>query len=250
MRALEERNDSAVIEVRGLRRAIGLIAVLLPWTLMLSERLRHVLFGGRVGPSEPWIESSISAYFHTGVREIFVGALGAIGVFLLAYRGVQRIDNLASNLAGFLALVVAAVPTPERPRQPESPLIDSVTLFSDAHHMDPVVVGHIHFAAAALLFAVLAYMSLSLFTRTDQVVPTPQKRARNVVYVVSGVTIVVAIAAIAVVKLTKVEGLLPGIVFWLETVAMTAFGVSWLTKSEIILADEPPSDSRMPRAFA
>jgi len=239
MRALDEPNDSAVIEVRSLRRAIGMIAVLLPWTLMVSERLRHVLFGARAGPAGPWIERSISAYFHTGVREIFVGALGAIGVFLLAYRGLQRRDDVASNLAGFLALVVAAFPTPERPLDPNS--TNSVTLFSDAFHPDPAVVGGIHFAAAALLFVTLAYMSLFLFTRTDQAVPTPQKRARNVVYVVSGVTIVAAIAVIAVVKLTNVEDDLAGIVFWLEAVAMTAFGVSWLTKSEIILGDEPTS---------
>ena len=250
MRALDEPNASAVIAVRSLRRAIGLIAVLLPWTLVLSERLRHVLFGERVGPAGPWIERSISAYFHTGVREIFVGTLGAIGVFLLAYRGIQRIDVLASNLAGFLALVVAALPTYERPLDPKSNPTDSVTLFSDAFHPDPTIVGRLHFAAAALLFATLAYMSLFLFTRTDQVVPTPQKRARNVVYGVSGVTIVAAIGAIAVVKLTNVEDALPGIVFWLETVAMTAFGVSWLTKSEIILADEPPSMSRTPSAFS
>lgn len=241
MRALDEANDSAVIAVRSLRRAIGLIAVLLPWTLVVSERLRHVLFGDRVGLAGPWIERSISAYYHTGVREIFVGALGAIGVFLLAYRGIQRIDDVASNLAGFLALVVAALPTYEPPLDPKLNPTDSVTLFSDARHPDPTIVGRIHFAAAALLFTTLAYMSLFLFTRTNQVVPTPQKRARNVVYVVSGVTIVAAIAAIAVVKLTNVEDHLAGIVFWLETVAMTAFGISWLTKSEIILGDQPPS---------
>lgn len=241
MRALEERNASAVIEVRSLRRVIGLTAVLLPWTLMVSERLRHVLFGERVGPAGPWIERSISAYFHTGVREIFVGALAAIGVFLLAYRGLQRIDVVASKLAGFLALVVAALPTYERPLDPKSNAANSVTLFSDAFHPDPAVVGRIHFAAAGLLFATLACMSLFLFTRTDQVVPTPQKRARNVVYVVSGVVIVVAIGLIAVVKLTNVEDALPGIVFWLETLAMTAFGLSWLTKSEIILGDKQPT---------
>lgn len=239
MRALDEPNASAVIEVRSLRLAIGLIAVLLPWTLVVSERVRHLLFGASVGPAGPWIERSISAYFHTGVREIFVGALGAIGVFLLAYRGLQRIDDVASNLAGFLALVVAALPTYERPLEPNA--TNSVTLFSDAFHPDPAVVGRIHFTAAALLFVTLACMSLFLFTRTGQAVPTPQKRARNVVYVVSGVTIVVAIVAIAFVKLTDVEDDLAGIVFWLEAVAMTAFGLSWLTKSEIILGDERPS---------
>ena len=112
------------------------------------------------------------AYFHTGARELFVGPLAAIGVFLLSYRGHQRRDDVASNLAGLCALVVAALPTHERPLAPN--VTNSVTFFSDALHPDPVVVGRINFAAAALLFATLAYMSLFLFTRTDQIVPTTQ----------------------------------------------------------------------------
>jgi hypothetical protein len=235
MRPLDAPTDTPVVQLRSLRRAIGFIAVLLPWALVIGERLRHALFGAQVGPAGPWIERSISAYFHTGVRELFVGGLAAVGLFLLAYKGPQRRDEIASNVAGFWALVAATFPTRERPLDPAD--ANSVTFFSDAVHADPAAVGGIHFVAAALLFVTLGYMSLFLFTRSDQPVPTRQKRKRNVVYRASGYAIFVAIAAIAVVKLAKLEDRAPGVVFWLESIAVVSFGVAWLTKSEIVLAD-------------
>jgi hypothetical protein len=55
---------------------------------------------------------SISAYYYTPVRAIFVGALMAIGLSLLAIRGRDGAEDTLLNLAGMLAPVVALVPTP------------------------------------------------------------------------------------------------------------------------------------------
>src|SRR5687767_9590325 len=88
--ALAEPNDSSVIHLRTLRKAIGWIALSLPFTLALGENLRDWLFSLVPTTGEAFIESSISAYFHTGMREVFVGTLCAIGVFLLCYRGYER----------------------------------------------------------------------------------------------------------------------------------------------------------------
>lgn len=56
------------------------------------------------------ILSSISAYYYTPAQTIFVGALIAIGVCLIAIKGADREDALL-NIAGMLAPVVAVVPT-------------------------------------------------------------------------------------------------------------------------------------------
>ena len=82
-------------------------------------------------------------------------------------------------------------------------------------------------------------MALFLFTRTRSAVPTSRKRLRNLVYRVSGLTTLVAIVAIAVDKLMLGSGWTDGtsFVFWMETVAVTAFGVAWLAKAELILKD-------------
>ena len=239
---LEVPSDSQVIHMRTLRTAIGGIAIALPWALMFGENLRDQLMRRAGAPDGHWLEASISAYFHTGMRELFVGSLCAIAVFLVCYKGYERRDNLAANVAGLSALVVAFFPTHERSREAPDTGVrppDSVTLFSDATAPDPSIVGGIHFAAAAVLFLTLAVMSLFLFTRSTKPVQTVQKRQRNRVYVASGVAIIISIALIVVAKNALPDQLVErwGIVFWLETVAITAFGVSWLTKAEVILKD-------------
>lgn len=55
-------------------------------------------------------ETSISAYWYTPVRPVFVGALVMIGVALMVIRGTPREDFMLT-IAGACALVVAFVPT-------------------------------------------------------------------------------------------------------------------------------------------
>jgi hypothetical protein len=54
---------------------------------------------------------SISSYYFTPVHTIFVAALGVIGVALFAIRGGTLVEEVLLNMAGFLAPVVAFVPT-------------------------------------------------------------------------------------------------------------------------------------------
>ncbi len=56
-------------------------------------------------------EVSISAYFYTPVHAMFVGALVAIGVCLIAVKGSRDWEDMLLNVAGILAPVVAFVPT-------------------------------------------------------------------------------------------------------------------------------------------
>jgi hypothetical protein len=59
-----------------------------------------------------WL-GSISAYYYTPVRSVFVGTLCAMGVCLIAIKGRDRPrEDLMLNLAGMCAPVVALVPTP------------------------------------------------------------------------------------------------------------------------------------------
>jgi len=103
------------------------------------------------------------------------------------------------------------------------------------------LIGTLHLSLAALLFLTFAYFSILLFTKTaPDKEPTPRKLQRNIVYLVCGYTILACIFLMVVVAIppvkTLVERLTP--IFWLESVAVVAFGVSWLTKGETILKDE------------
>jgi len=58
-------------------------------------------------------QGSISAYYYTPVRSVFVGTLTAMGVCLVAIKGRDKPrEDLMLNLAGMCAPVVAMVPTP------------------------------------------------------------------------------------------------------------------------------------------
>jgi hypothetical protein len=59
-----------------------------------------------------WL-GSISAYYYTPVRSVFVGTLCAMGVCLIAIKGRDKPhEDLMLNLAGMCAPVVALCPTP------------------------------------------------------------------------------------------------------------------------------------------
>jgi hypothetical protein len=57
------------------------------------------------------VNRSISAYYYTPVRSVFVGALIALGLAMVALWGKTVFEDACLNLAGMLAPVVAFVPT-------------------------------------------------------------------------------------------------------------------------------------------
>ncbi|MEV4311234.1 hypothetical protein [Actinocrispum sp. NPDC049592] len=92
-----------------LRRFIGFIGTLLPFA---------VIIGVAVMSGE--LLTSVSASYHTGMRDVFVGSMCAIGVFLIFYRGLNWRDDLLGWIAGLAAIGVALVP-PARRRTPRPP---------------------------------------------------------------------------------------------------------------------------------
>jgi hypothetical protein len=56
-------------------------------------------------------QTSVSAYYYTPVRSVFVGVLMAIGLCLIVIKGSTPWEDATLNAAGMLAPVVAVVPT-------------------------------------------------------------------------------------------------------------------------------------------
>lgn len=98
-----ERSDT-LSTYRHLRLAMALLLALL-----------LVAVGLRAWSAPPGIcfEGSISAYYFTSVRAVFVTALCALGTCLIVYRGNTDAEDIALNASGTLAFVVAFVPTGE-----------------------------------------------------------------------------------------------------------------------------------------
>ncbi|OBG87349.1 diphosphate--fructose-6-phosphate 1-phosphotransferase [Mycobacterium sp. E802] len=57
------------------------------------------------------LQGSISAFFYTRTHAVFVAALCAIGICLIAYKGSRVGEDALLNFAGFMAFIVALVPT-------------------------------------------------------------------------------------------------------------------------------------------
>ena len=118
-------------------------------------------------PKGCW-QTSISAYYYTPVRAVFVGALMAIGLSLIVIKGSTVPEDLCLNAAGMLAPVVALVPTsgvgtcwsiqPEPPPTRETPsgpvLQDWVVANIDNNIQALLVVFLIGLVAAAVIAAV------------------------------------------------------------------------------------------------
>lgn len=65
----------------------------------------------QVGADGWCVLGSISAYYYTPVHTIFIGSLFALGAALIAYQGESTEEEAVLNLSGFMAFVVAVVPT-------------------------------------------------------------------------------------------------------------------------------------------
>lgn len=97
------RASAAVRTYRYLRLSlVGLVLLLLGCVSL--ERLTGVAANQQLG--------SISAYYYTPARSVFVGALVAVGISLAAIVGRRGFEDSALNIAGMLAPIVAFVPTP------------------------------------------------------------------------------------------------------------------------------------------
>ncbi len=205
----------------GIRKSIGFLGAFLP----------VILWGGvwllkGTGNVEP----SISDYYHTIVGDVFVGVLCGVALFLFAYNGPDREDRIAGYLGCAFALGVAFFPTPS--------LQDP-----DAY---PYWIGRVHFISAALFFGVLIYFSLVLFTRHGRVM-TERKKMRNTVYHICAYIMIGCVVGIAL-YFFWLEQKWPGLerydpIFYLESFALIAFGISWLVKGELILQDLKPAPS-------
>jgi hypothetical protein len=199
-----------------LRILVGGLGIALPFLLVLGD---GILYSG-----DPFPRDSLSAYYYSGVREWFVGALFAFSVFLITYKVSEaNLDNLLSLVAGAAVLVVAIFPT----SRPDG----DIDLTPLQERWGESVVAGFHFAAATLYISLLGGVSYLFGKREGERDPVPGELSprfwRAFHWICAGV-IALALVWCFVTWQFDVgpdEALLYG-----ESVAVWAFGVSWLWK--------------------
>ncbi|TWS25870.1 DUF998 domain-containing protein [Tsukamurella sputi] len=102
-RAIEESNS--VRSLLTIRFNGGAVGMLLPVALIVVDFATSGEYCVRV-------RDSLSAYYHSGARDIFVIGLGIVGFLLISYKRDRRsAANVMSSIAGIAAIGVAAFPT-------------------------------------------------------------------------------------------------------------------------------------------
>ena len=203
--------DSMIISYMTLRKVVGILGLSLAPILVLGS----LIFDH---PSK--IQISVSAYYHTNMRDAMIGIICGIAFFLLSYNGYSKKDSIISKLTGLFALGIAFFPT-------------------SATNDKTDIISTLHYVTSGIFFALLAYMSIFLFTKTSGDM-TPQKKKRNRVYRICGIIMAATMIGVPLSRINVIHELIasfkPTLVF--ETCALICFGISWLTKGEAILKDK------------
>lgn len=222
--------DLVLKNQNSLRKLVGILGMLLPVALYL-----FIQVDARYSSILP----SISHYYFTRAGGIFVICVSLLAVFLLIYKGEEPKDYFASSVAGIFALMVVLFPT------------DNLGDIENGKYMAVTVTKlnisdfrpGFHYLSAAIFLLTLAGMAFFLFTKSNQAPSkrTKRKIIRNRIYRVCAIVMVIAMAVV----FSGFLCLIPPdfydrncITFWMEVVAIEAFGFAWLVKGEFILGDK------------
>jgi hypothetical protein len=142
--------NAAIVTYRYLRIGMVGVVVLLGVSILIER-----------SQVDCW-QTSVSAYYYTPVRAIFVGGLLAIALALIVIKGSTPWEDATLNAAGMLAPIVAVVPTSDvgtcwsvspgpSPVRPDGQLADWVVANIDNNITALVVAGIAGLIVAAII---------------------------------------------------------------------------------------------------
>jgi len=237
--------NQLVIDYLYLRKTVGWIGTLLPVVLIAGNALFFTTD----------LPDSMSGYYYTHMRDVFIGALCALGVFLIAYAGYDDWDRWITNIAGVGTIGAALCAT--KPTvcgaTAHSCAAPAVRAMSTAQN----VVGTIHLVFAAAAFLALGVMAV----RFAKLPPTPRpagfgswlrdalgipqsgqpdlrtpadKRSAAIFRGCGlGIILFVVLGALSNFLPQAFKNDVP-VLFILEALAVFAFGVSWFVKGQTL----------------
>ena len=163
-----------------------------------------------------FIGPSISQYYYLPsrfpfftARDFFVGGLLAAAVCLYSYKGFSTRENVALNLAGVFAFLVAVLPTSAE-REPRS------------------LRAALHGTAAVLFFLSIAYVSIRHSRDTLRLLPAAKRDRYARSYFLTGLAMITS--PVVAVTLSLAFGQQSSI-FLVETLGVWAFAAYWWIKT-------------------
>lgn len=235
----EQKTLELVQSYTRVRLALGFLGLALPLILFFGG----ILDQPRIGQG-PGVEPTISDFYHTTYRDIFVGSLCAIGVFLISYRGYPREkgewinDNWLATIAGLASFGLAFFPNEG----------GGETVVSMFQRMVGVQLAPVlHYSFALIFFLSLAGFCFFKFTKTRSV-----GRRRTYIWCGRGILAALILTAIAVIFKRFVGGPIGefvvnnSLIFYFESLGVWCFAISWIVKSR---ADQSVVERVLPKAL-
>jgi hypothetical protein len=156
-----------MISYMAFRKAVGCVAIGLPIAVWVGAYLLETI---------P-VRDSISSSYYTSMRDVFVGFLCAVGVFLFFYRGGSTQDTIVTNIAGLSVMSIALLPMGPTYHPIIYQRFPGFTAEACYVNHGPL---KFHYLASVIFFLSIGYR----FPLTKESAITPQKPRRNAVYVV------------------------------------------------------------------
>lgn len=209
------RAELLVVSYMTIRRAVGLSGLALPVVLLVGGLLSGVP-----------VQDNMSSYYHTAMRDVFVGTLSAIGIFLFCYRGYDSVENWSANIGGASAIGIALFPLD----------FNSDPLVQRSIH------GYLHTVCGGVFFLTLAFYSLYHFPRDSRRESDPHLFERRFIFISSGMTILFCMMLMGGYLFLLPTGWKAKLntynfLFWMEWIAVWSFASAWLAKGRLIFAD-------------
>lgn len=197
------------------RQVLGYLGLSLP-----------VLLIGGGWASDLAVLPSVSDYYHSALRDLFVGALFATGIVLCTQPMRCRLDRLIP-LSGLAALGVALLPNEGG--------AGADSLMRTLLGIKAAAMGH--YLCAILFLGGLAYLCLIRFP----IDATPKasalfRRCGWLILCGGGLATLASVAKLTGPAAARQFVIDHNVVFWIEALGIWAFGLSWLVKDHCDMA--------------
>lgn len=190
--------------LKRIRNYAGFLGMVLPWISLIGALLFR-------GTQPSWSDFSISATYY--VTPALTAILTSASIVLMCYDGYDKWDSFVTTISGVFGLCIVLFPCKCNVSS------DYVGFFQL-----PIKVSSIlHCTSATIFFILLAYNDIFLFTKHEESM-TSKKKIRNIVYIVCGIGMLSAMILMPLPIHFNAK------TWWIEMIALTFFGISWLTK--------------------
>ena len=205
-------------EMMKTRNKLGFLGILLPVTSVIF----NLIFGRNYNPAG--VLTSISATYYSSAFVLFIGLMGAVGLFMWDYRGYDLTDRVTTKIAAISAWMLILFPC---------------ALFNATNRnilMVPMEISNIiHLITAFLFFGSLTFIILFQFPKSAEHVQAGTKKwVRNIIYRICGILMIAGL--IIGFGGSRIFNF-PYLVYIGEWIALWSFGFAWLTKGGTFFKD-------------